>query len=111
MINRKSGAHWMEVNSTLNQIMDKYVSVKNVRSETLLKSAYKYLTDLKRYAVEQMKAENSHELVRCLEVLDLLDLGQATALCSENRKESRGMYNRRVDYPFRCGWCSHGIPR
>ncbi len=100
MISRKSGAHWMEVNSTLNQIMDKYVSVKNVRSETLLKSAYKYLTDLKRYAVEQMKAENSHELVRCLEVLDLLDLGQATALCSENRKESRGMYNRRVDYPF-----------
>ena len=99
MISRKSGAHWMEVNSTLNQIMDKYVSVKNVRSETLLKSAYKYLTDLKRYAVEQMKAENSHELVRCLEVLDLLDLGQATALCSENRKESRGMYNRRVDYP------------
>lgn len=100
MISRKSGAHWMEVNSTLNQIMDKYVSVKNVRSETLLISAYKYLTDLKRYAVEQMKAENSHELVRCLEVLDLLDLGQATALCSENRKESRGMYNRRVDYPF-----------
>ena len=100
MTNRKSGAHWMEVNSTLNQIMDKYVSVKNVRSETLLKSAYKYLTDLKRYAIEQMKAENSHELVRCLEVLDLLDLGQATALCSENRKESRGMYNRRVDYPF-----------
>lgn len=100
MISRKSGAHWMEVNSTLNQIMDKYVSVKNVRSETLLKSAYKYLTDLKRYAVEQVKAENSHELVRCLEVLDLLDLGQATALCSENRKESRGMYNRRVDYPF-----------
>ena len=100
MMNRKSGAHWMEVNSTLNQIMDKYVSVKNVRSETLLKAAYKYLTDLKRYAVEQLKAENSHELVRSLEVLDLLDLGQATALCSENRKESRGMYNRRVDYPF-----------
>jgi len=100
MMNRKSGAHWMEVNSTLNQIMDKYVSVKNVRSETLLKAAYKYLTDLKRHAVGQLKAENSHELVRSLEVLDLLDLGQATALCSENRKESRGMYNRRVDYPF-----------
>ena len=46
MISRKSGAHWMEVNSTLNQIMDKYVSVKNVRSETLLKSAYKYLTTI-----------------------------------------------------------------
>lgn len=100
LMTRKSGAHWMEVNSTLNQIMDNYVSVKNVRSETLLKSANQYLTDLKRYAMEQMKAENAHELVRSLEVLDLLDLGQATALCSENRKESRGMYNRRVDYPF-----------
>lgn len=100
LMTRKSGAHWLEVNSTLNQIMDKYVSVKNVRSETLLKSAYKYLTDLKRYAMEQLKAENSHELVRSLEVLNLLDLGQATALCSENRKESRGMYCRRADYPF-----------
>lgn len=99
IVSKKNGAHWMEVNSTLNQIMDKYVSVKNIRSETLLKSAMKYLSDLKRYASEQLKAENSHELVRSLEVMDLIDLGLATAYCSENRKESRGMAHR-VDYPF-----------
>lgn len=99
IISRKSGAHWMEVNSTLNQIMDKYVGVKTIRSETLLLSAQKYLSDLKRYAAEQLKAENSHELVRSLEVMDLIDVGLATAYCSENRKESRGMA-RRIDYPF-----------
>lgn len=99
IISRKSGAHWMEVNSTLNQIMDKYVGVKTVRSETLLLSAQKYLSDLKRYAAEQLKAENSHELIRSLETMDLIDVGITVACCSENRKETRGMHHR-VDYPF-----------
>ena len=99
LLNRKNGAHWLEVNSTLNQIMGKYVSIKNVRSDSLLKAAYKYLCDLKKYALQQLKAENAHELVRSLEVLDLLDIGIIMALCGENRKESRGCI-KRVDYPF-----------
>jgi len=99
ILNRASGAHWLEVNSTLNQIMEKYVSVKKVRSESLLKAGYKYLSDLKKYALEQLKAENAHELIRSLEVLDLLDIGIVMALCGENRKETRGVI-KRVDYPF-----------
>lgn len=99
MLGRESGAHWLEVNSTLQQIMEKYVSVKNVRSESLMKAGYKYLTDLKKYALQQLKAENSHELVRSLEVLDLLDIGIVMALCGENRKETRGVI-KRMDYPF-----------
>ena len=99
MLNREAGAHWLEVNSSLQQIMEKYVSVKNVRSESLMKAGYKYLSDLKKYALEQLKAENSHELIRSLEVLDLLDIGIIMALCGENRKETRGVI-KRVDYPF-----------
>lgn len=99
LMDRKSGAHWLETNSTLNQIMGTYVSVKNARSETLLKSALKYLSDLRRYAQEQAKAENSHELMRTLEVFDLIDLAEAVTLCAENRHESRG-YHQRIDYPF-----------
>ena len=79
--------------------MDTYVGVTNVRSETLLLSGIKYLSDLKKYTVEQVRAENAHELVRVLETLDLLDAGYATALCAENRKETRG-FHRRVDYPY-----------
>ncbi|MEE0510111.1 MAG: FAD-binding protein [Peptococcaceae bacterium] len=99
ILGRENGAHWMEVNSTLNQIMEKYVGVTNVRSETLLVAANKYLHDLKKYALQQLKAENAHELVRALETLDLLDMGIVMALCGENRKESRRSI-KRVDYPF-----------
>ena len=44
--------------------MNDYVGM-NVRSETMFYAAYKYVTDLQRYAQEQLKAENSHELMRC----------------------------------------------
>ncbi len=96
---RKQGAHWKEANSTLQQIMKDYVGM-NVRSETLMKSGIKYLGDLKRYSKEQLKAETSHELMRALEVLDLIDYAEATALMSENRKESRGPHHRRTDYTY-----------
>ena len=99
ILSREAGAHWMEANSTLNQIMDRYVSVKQVRSENLLRAALKYIADLKEYARSQMKAENSHELVRTLEVLDLIDCAEAVALTAENRKETRG-FHIRADYPF-----------
>ena len=71
-----------------------------VRSKTLLKSGLKYLGDLKRYCKEQMKAENTHELMRCPEVLDLLDVAEAIAITSENRKESRGAYHHRSAYTY-----------
>lgn len=99
VMNREVGAGWLEVNSTLSQIMDKYLSVKGVRSENLMRAGYKYLGDLKKYATHELHAENSHELMRALEVLDLIDLAQAIFLCSENRKESRG-FHRRSDYTF-----------
>ena len=99
ILDRENGAHWKEANSMLQQIMKDYVGVK-VRSKTLLKSGLKYLGDLKRYCREQLKAENSHELMRSLEVLDLIDLAEAIAITSENRKESRGAYHHRTDYTY-----------
>lgn len=99
VMNREIGAGWLEVNSTLSQIMDKYLSVKGVRSENLMRAGYKYLGDLKKYTIAQLRAENSHELMRALEVMDLIDLAQAIFLCSENRKETRG-FHRRSDYTF-----------
>ncbi|MEE0435162.1 MAG: FAD-binding protein [Peptococcaceae bacterium] len=99
VMNRETGASWLEINSTLNQIMDKYLSVKGVRSESLMRAGYKYLTDLKKYAIEELSATNSHELMRALEVMDLIDLARPAFLCCNNRKESRGL-SRRSDYTF-----------
>lgn len=99
VMNREVGASWLEVNSTLNQIMDKYLSVKGPRSETLMRAGYKYLGDLKKYATAELSAANAHELMRALEVMDLIDLGMAAILSCQNRKESRGL-SRRSDYTF-----------
>ena len=62
------GANWKEANTTLQKIMEEYVGTK-VRSESLLTAGRKYICDLRGYAEEKLQADNSHELMRCLEVL------------------------------------------
>lgn len=98
-LSRENGAHWKEANSALQQIMKDYAGVK-IRSASLFKAGKKYLHDLQTFAKNQLMAKNSHELMRVLEVLDLLDVAEAVMLCSENRKETRGECHVRSDYTF-----------
>ena len=44
-------------------------------------------------------ARNGHELGRCFEVLNLLDLGEAVIFAAMERKETRRSHHR-TDYPF-----------
>ena len=74
--------------------MNEYAGLE-VRSGSLFKAGIKYLGDLRRYSREQFKAENSHELMRCLEVLDLIDIGEVVMVMSDNRKESRPPFHNR----------------
>jgi len=46
-----------------------------------------------------LAAKNQHELMHCLEVLNLLDLGELTFIAAQERKETRGGH-KRVDYPY-----------
>lgn len=99
LLRDKAGANWKEANTTLQRIMDDYVGTK-VRSESLLTAGRKYICDLRDYAKEKLQSSNSHEFMRCLEVLDLLDLAEACAVSAVERRESRGAYHKRSDYPF-----------
>lgn len=47
----------------------------------------------------RLYCRNSHELMRCLEVMDLIQLGELIMLTAQERKETRGKHVR-VDYPF-----------
>lgn len=98
LLNREEGADWLEANSTLQRIMNDYVGLK-IRSESMMKAGLKYLGDLKEYAHEEIQCHDAHELMRTMELFDLIDLAEAVALTSENRKESRGKHHR-VDYTF-----------
>ncbi len=94
---REVGANWKEVNVALQQIM--YDHAGSIRSETLLKAGLNYLRRLKEKTYATMVAGNQHELMRCLEVLNLLDVGEVTFIAVNERKETRGRHIR-PDYPF-----------
>ncbi len=96
---REEGAHWKEPASTLQQIMNDYIPAMTPRTENLFRVGIKYLNDLKKLCHEEMVAENSHEFMRCLEVLDQIDIGEAVAVTGRHRKESRGRHQR-LDYKF-----------
>jgi succinate dehydrogenase/fumarate reductase flavoprotein subunit len=95
--NRETGATWQEVNIALSQIMYDYAGL--VKSESLLRAGLTNLLRLKKKAYEQIMAKNQHELMHCLEVLNLFDIGEIVFVSALERKETRGDYVR-SDYPF-----------
>lgn len=97
-MNRKNGADWLEANSTLQVIMNDYVGLK-LRSEDMMRAGIKYLDDLKAYALSDIACADAHQLMRTMELFDLIDLGKAVAITARNRKESRDKH-KRVDYDY-----------
>lgn len=94
---RDEGPDWEEANVALQQVMQDYAG--SVRNEALLNQGLSHLRRLKEKIDASMMARNQHELWRCLEVLNLLDLGQLVFLMASDRKETRGLHMR-PDYPF-----------
>lgn len=80
-INLAEGRTWQEVNVELNQIMEEYKKYyagfnppckKDEMSVIGLQNTLDLLHELKKV---KMKAEDPHELVRCNEVMNLIDVG------------------------------------
>ena len=94
---RESGPDWKEANVALQQVMYDYAG--STRSEHLLSQGLSHLERIKDKVYNSMVARNPHELRRCLEVLNLLDLGELVFRAADDRKETRGLHNR-PDYPF-----------
>lgn len=96
--NRNVGASWHEVNVALNQVMVDYIGT--TRSDTLLEAGGSHLRRIKKKAYDDLTAKNQHELIHCLEVMNLLDVAEVifTAVCE--RKETREKYSR-IDYPYK----------
>lgn len=97
LLGRENGPDWEETQVALQQTMLDYAG--HVRNESLLLQGLHHLRRIKEKAWTTMVARNSHELGRCLEVLNMLDLGEATFVMALDRKESRGLHVR-PDYPF-----------
>jgi len=95
---RENGPDWKEVNIALQQVMSDYAGF--VRSETMLSAGLTHLGRLKKEAAASMIARNQHELMRALEVLNLIELGELICLAAMERRETRGWHERK-DYPYK----------
>jgi succinate dehydrogenase/fumarate reductase flavoprotein subunit len=95
---RETGPDWKEVNIALQQVMSDYAGF--VRSETLLQAGLTHLGRLKEEALSTLIARNPHELMRALEVFNLIELGELVCVAAMERKETRGWHERK-DYPYK----------
>jgi succinate dehydrogenase/fumarate reductase flavoprotein subunit len=94
---RDLGPDWEEVNIALQQIMNDYAG--SVRSETLLEAGLRHLRRLRHKAETTMIARNEHELLRAMEVINLMDVGEMIFVAASARKETRGLHVR-SDYGY-----------
>jgi succinate dehydrogenase/fumarate reductase flavoprotein subunit len=96
MRSRRVGFHWREVETGVQNLMDFYCG--DVRSEGLLRRGLERLEDAK---AAPLKAENPHELARCLDLKSIIDNAELVLRSSLERTESRPtpFGFRRADYP------------
>jgi succinate dehydrogenase/fumarate reductase flavoprotein subunit len=89
---RKDGAQWQEALSALQQIMFDYCG--SVRSENLLTAGLHNLRRLKDKARSSLTAKNAHELMNCLQVLNLMEIAELVFISACDRKETRDSHVR-----------------
>jgi len=92
----KRGFHWREVELGVQNLMDFYCG--NIRSAGLLERGIERLADAES---ANFKAENPHELARCLDVKSIIDNAELVLHSSLKRQESRPIPFgfRRQDFP------------
>lgn len=96
-LSRTGGATWEEANIALQQIMWEYCGL--IRSETLLNQGLLNMNRLRQKSFSSLMARTGHEVGRCFEVQNLIDVGESVMLCALERRETRGKHHR-ADYPF-----------
>lgn len=96
-----TGPDWREANIAVQSLMTDYAAVPpgRVRSARLLEAGLRHMVRLRQHIYAEMHASNGHELMRAVEVLELLDCGESLMHAALERKESRGNHVR-SDYPI-----------
>lgn len=97
-INRNSGIGWKELNMCISRIMQNYCG--EIKSEELLNTGLLQLNDIKKNMAPQLYARNPHELVRSLEVLNILTNAEMIIhACLARKSSAKYLHFIRSDYP------------
>ncbi len=90
-------ATWREANRALQQTMSDFAAIP--RSETMLKAGAEHLARITAHTYDTLAAANAHELYRCAEVLNMLEVSRLIIRAARERRETRAKHVRK-DYPF-----------
>jgi succinate dehydrogenase/fumarate reductase flavoprotein subunit len=80
-LKNKDGHTWQEVNKELNNIMEEYKgyvagwSPPDIQDKISTKGLHNCIEQLEELSSRKLKAQDPHELVRCNEVMNLIDVG------------------------------------
>ena len=102
---RSSGYPYRQIEDPIRKIMAEHVGP--MRSANSLKVGLKKLGDIECY-LDQMKANDLHELMRANETRSILSVGKIMATTALFRTESRNKpYHHRLDFPKtdNTNWC------
>jgi len=97
ILDSKTGVHWREMERALQDVVDFYRG--RIITDLTLQRGLDRIKDIRQGVV--LKAENPHELMRCLEAKAIVDNGELVLRATLERKESRKFPFDffRTDYP------------
>jgi succinate dehydrogenase/fumarate reductase flavoprotein subunit len=97
-VNRKDGMGWKELKAGLCRIMQDYCG--EYKSDETLKMGLKWLNSIKESEAASTCARNPHELMRVLECLTHVTVGEVIMQASLARKASSTLLDfKRLDFP------------
>lgn len=97
-LNQRSGIGWQELNMGISRIMQNYCG--ELKSEELLNTGLKMLNDIQEKEAAAVYARNPHELIRTLEVLNILSNSELILhACLARKASSKELHFTRLDYP------------
>jgi succinate dehydrogenase/fumarate reductase flavoprotein subunit len=97
-VRRTEGIGWKELRGGLARIMQDYCG--EYKNEETLKMGLRWLDSIKESEASQVYARNPHELMRTVECLTRITVGEVMMQASLNRKaSSKFLEFKRLDYP------------
>lgn len=97
-IDPSKGTGWKELNMAISKTMQNYCGSE--KTDDLLKIGLQILEGYEKHAEEYAYACNPHELIRLLEVYDILTVAQLIITsCMQRKSSSRALCFDRMDYP------------
>jgi succinate dehydrogenase/fumarate reductase flavoprotein subunit len=97
-LGKKEGVNWKEFNMHITRIMQNYCG--EIKSEELLKIGLDLLEKIEQNEVPMLYARNPHELMRTLEVINILTNAKLIIhSCLARKASSKQLHFKRSDYP------------